>query len=146
MLFQVQVFELKQWFVNRGPKNYSYQQISWCEKIGYRITEVKDLTNAICNYYRCEGAVGATPSSSDAYYERNIGAGLFAEWGAMGDYNDANFNDTFGDSWWHWTDEVLNQGNSWDKNYRYIVSANTGMIDLTGNWGGGGVNLVCVSH
>ena len=140
-------FQLKQWFVNRGPKNYSYQQISWCEKIGYRITEVKDLTNAICpsNNYRCQGFVGATPSSSDGYYERNIGAGLFAEWGSMGDYN-ANFNDFQTSLWWYWTDEVLNQGNDYDKNYRYIVSARYGHVDLTGNWGGGGVNLVCVSH
>ena len=138
-------FELKQWFVNRGPKNYSYQQISWCEKIGYRITEVKDLTNAGCDYYRCEGAVGATPSSSDSYYERNIGAGLFAEWGSMGDYN-ANFNDILTSHWWYWTDEVVNQGNDYDKNYRYIVSAKFGHIDLGMNYGGGKFNLVCVSH
>ena len=63
----------------------------------------------------------------------------------MGDYN-ANFNDFQTSLWWYWTDEVLNQGNSWDKNYRYIVSARYGHVELTGNWGGGGVNLVCVSH
>ena len=64
-------FELKQWFINRGTtvyKNFDNQKL-WCEKIGYRLAKVEELTNA-------------NPPSSK-YYTRKIGAGLFTEWGNM---------------------------------------------------------------
>ncbi|OCG08773.1 hypothetical protein A9G13_01550 [Gilliamella sp. wkB178] len=89
-------FELKYWFVTRGG-NYAKApvQTTWCNSLGggYRMSQVKDLTNAVCTSQaiaagrNCEGAVGATPSSSTHYYQRNIGAGLFTEWGNMFYYN-----------------------------------------------------------
>ncbi|MCX8675966.1 hypothetical protein J3U16_11770, partial [Gilliamella sp. B3023] len=79
-------FTLKQWFVNRDDKQGSYPNtLSWCNSLGYRLVEVKDLTNASCptNHSDCRGSVGATPSSPDNHYMRHIDAGLLAEWGEM---------------------------------------------------------------
>ena len=90
-------FELKQWFVNRGPNWYSYSSVeSWCNKIGgYRMPKVMDLTNATCqgegSNADCQGAVGATPSSPDNRYRRHIGTGLISEWGRMDYYANAYF-------------------------------------------------------
>ena len=89
-------FKLKQWFVNRGAASYTYiRASSWCTAIGYRLPEIKDLTNASCQGVNsgslCQGAVGATPSSPNNYYQRHIGAGFFTEWGSASDYRDANF-------------------------------------------------------
>ena len=79
-------FELKQWFVNRGTVRYDYSGTSsWCTGIGYRMPDIKDLTNSDFNN------LGATPSSSGNYYQRRINAGFFTEWGAVGNYIDANF-------------------------------------------------------
>ena len=91
-------FVLKQWFVNRGTEYSSYPStLAWCTKIGgYRLSKVKDLTNATCRGVnsdsRCLGAVGATPSSPNNKYQRQIGAGFFTEWGDMSNYPSANFN------------------------------------------------------
>jgi len=53
------------------------------------------LTNATCQgngaSSKCEGAVGATPSSSNNHYQRRIGAGFFTEWGFMREYGNASF-------------------------------------------------------
>ncbi|OCG34608.1 hypothetical protein [Gilliamella sp. Gris1-4] len=91
-------FKLKQWFVNRGDKSdYVPNQTTWCNSLGYRMSRVSDLTNAVCsgfgvsNNYPCTGAVGATPSSSNNVYMRHIGAGFFTEWGVMYSYADAGF-------------------------------------------------------
>ncbi|OTQ72667.1 hypothetical protein [Gilliamella apis] len=88
-------FELKQWFIHRGNhKNNLSNMSSFCNKIGYRVAKVSDLTNAICptRYERlCGGAVGATPSSPDYMMRRHIGGGFFSEWGDMRDYREANF-------------------------------------------------------
>lgn len=89
-------FELKQWFVNRGDKDdTNYNQNSWCTSLGYRLSRVKDLTNAVCaglwSGWFCQGAIGATPSSNGNHYQRNIGAGLFTEWGRMDAYTDSGF-------------------------------------------------------
>ena len=89
-------FELKHWFVNRGTDSYNYDSASfWCTDIGYRLPDIKDLTNASCqgdnSGYLCQGAVGATPSSPNNYYQRHIGAGFFTEWGSVSNYSDANF-------------------------------------------------------
>ncbi|OCF97508.1 hypothetical protein [Gilliamella apicola] len=86
-------FELKQWIVNRGRSGISQAGVSsWCNRIGYRVPKVKDLTNAInpnCSWPRdCQGA---TPSSSGNYYSRHIGVGFFTEWGKMNYYRGANF-------------------------------------------------------
>ncbi|MCX8642676.1 hypothetical protein J3U65_09475 [Gilliamella sp. B3791] len=82
-------FELKQWFVNRARKldnlaNYS----SWCSNLGggYHLPQVKDLTNATGDSW-----TGGTPPSTGNYYDRNIGAGLFTEWGYMDSYTAAGF-------------------------------------------------------
>ena len=89
-------FELKQWFVNaaRTGDQYKYyqEQISWCRSIGYRMPEIKDLTNAIRG-----DKSGATPASPGNYYQRRIGAGFFTEWGSVAEYTDAGFR--VGHSW-----------------------------------------------
>ena len=83
-------FELKQWFVNaartRNHFKYYQEQISWCRSIGYRMPEIKDLTNAVSR-----DKSGATPASPGNYYQRRIGAGFFTEWGMVEDYTDAGF-------------------------------------------------------
>ncbi|OTQ68847.1 hypothetical protein B6D17_10990 [Gilliamella apis] len=92
-------FVLKQWFVHRGYDSYTYSSVeSWCNKIGgYRLPKVKELTNAICQEWSsgpyCRGAVGARPSSPDAYLRRHIGGGFFAEWGILANYPNANFKE-----------------------------------------------------
>ena len=93
-------FELKQWFINRGKTVYTNfeNQKSWCEKIGYRLAKVEELTNA-------------NPPSSK-YYTRKIGAGLFTEWGNMHVYG-------FGFDYW------TSSGN--DENH-LAVDAYTGAI------------------
>ena len=79
-------FVLKQWFVNRGDKKYTHASMSsWCTNIGYRLSKVKDLTNA--NYNN----LGATPSSSGNHFQRTIGAGFFSEWPRPVSYKGANF-------------------------------------------------------
>ena len=92
-------FVLKQWFVNRGGGSsyrHTYASIaSWCTNFGYRLPKVKDLTNASCSGLgsssHCQGAVGATPSSSGNYSQRRIAGGLFSEWGNMIFYKGNNF-------------------------------------------------------
>ncbi|MCX8661479.1 hypothetical protein J3T98_10975 [Gilliamella sp. B2772] len=80
-------FQIKQWFVNRGQGYYTYSNMeSWCNKIGYRMPTVKDLTNAT----RHE-VTGATPSSPDDHYQRRIGASFIAEWGNLNKYEKAGF-------------------------------------------------------
>ncbi|WP_085164976.1 hypothetical protein [Gilliamella bombi] len=84
-------FELRQWFVNRGGQRTSYSnQTTWCNSLGYRPPQVRNLTNS--NYNN----LGAAPSSSDNHYQRNIGAGFFTEWGSMQYYADVGFvNDAY---------------------------------------------------
>ncbi|WP_141673473.1 hypothetical protein [Gilliamella sp. Bim3-2] len=86
-------FKLQAWFVNRGeysPDSPSSQAV-WCSGLGYRMPQVKDLSNTDCAYLgsSCQGAL---PSSSGNYYSRQIGAGLFSEWGSMQYYNNAEFS------------------------------------------------------
>ncbi len=81
-------FELKQWFVNRRSSSVSSSgHALWCDNIGYRLSSMADLTNAVNGRN-----IGATPSSPGNYYQRRIGAGLFTEWGVMSTYTGANFN------------------------------------------------------
>ncbi|OTQ54066.1 hypothetical protein B6D06_00310 [Gilliamella apis] len=95
-------FELKQWFFNNGnnPTNYSNVS-SFCNHYGYRLPKVKDLTNASCQRWlsgpECQGAVGATPSSSFNEALRHIGAGFFTEWGEMRVYSDTTY---YGGLYW----------------------------------------------
>ena len=89
-------FVLKQWFFNNGNNSTYYPSASsYCNRYGYRLPKLKELTNASCTGgwnslpYDCQGA---TPSSgrSDSNY-RHIGAGFFTEWGEMRKYSDATF-------------------------------------------------------
>lgn len=89
-------FKLKQWFIDRHTVsgNIPNNHIDWCQKIGYRLANVRDLTNASCqgvNRDKCAkysaGLVGATPSSPNNFYQRVIGAGLFSEWGHLYNYD-----------------------------------------------------------
>ncbi|MCX8676005.1 hypothetical protein J3U16_11970, partial [Gilliamella sp. B3023] len=82
-------FTLKQWFVHRGFKLDTPSNIlSWCNSIGYRMSGVRDLTNAV----RTDVVVpSATPSSPGNYYMRHIGAGFVPEWGSMDHYSDIDF-------------------------------------------------------
>jgi hypothetical protein len=71
-------FVLQKWFVVREARN-SIRQSVWCNGIGYRLPQVKDLTNAICdakNQHYCRNLVGATPSSTGNHYQRRIGGDL----------------------------------------------------------------------
>ncbi|OTQ69725.1 hypothetical protein B6D17_10030 [Gilliamella apis] len=87
-------FVLKQWFIASYTSKtiaISFDDaLSWCNKTGYHLPKVSDLTNGSCP--GCQGAVGATPSSPDRYLRRHIGAGFFSEWGLMSDYGSGNFN------------------------------------------------------
>ena len=92
-------FTLKQWFVNRGTISDTYPNtLSWCNRIGYRMPSVRDLTNSV----RTESPAisGATPSSRDNHYMRHIGSGFFAEWGRMFDYTTIGLT-----SYWLWTSD-----------------------------------------
>ena len=99
-------FVLKQWFVNSGYRytdTYSRTE-AWCSRIGYRVPNVRDLTNAPCRARNpedaCNGLVEATPSSPDNVARRHIGGGFIAEWGKIFNYTGANFYDSF-----YWTQD-----------------------------------------
>ncbi|OTQ54527.1 hypothetical protein [Gilliamella apis] len=100
-------FVLKQWFIVSALSD-SWSPIpfvkasSWCNKTGYRMPKVRDLTNASClsdsrsrgaceNYANGLNALTATPSSPDNTIRRHIGAGFITEWGDMTAYTGANF-------------------------------------------------------
>ncbi|OTQ68783.1 hypothetical protein B6D17_11020, partial [Gilliamella apis] len=98
-------FVLKQWFIVSAHSD-SWAPIpfvkasSWCNKTGYRMPKVRDLTNASClsdssgaceNYANGLNALTATPSSPDNFARRHIGAGFITEWGDMNTYTGANF-------------------------------------------------------
>ena len=101
-------FVLKHWFVNRGNRMYTYASMSsWCTNIGYRLSKIKDLTNA--NYNN----LGATPSSSGNHLQRTIGAGFFSEWPIPASYKGANFV-----NYYYWTSDPTN----------FIVVAHTGEV------------------
>ncbi|WP_131798786.1 hypothetical protein [Gilliamella apicola] len=128
-------FVLKQWFVNRGDRNqYTYSSTeSWCNKIGgYRVPKVKDLTNAFCSSRNvsqgiCPDAVGATPSSSNYWYMRYIGAGFSSEWGRLSDYTAANFGRANGDP------AYLTSDLSRDRNKRLAVFTDYGRVNDYGH-------------
>ncbi|MWN32601.1 hypothetical protein GQ596_09110, partial [Gilliamella sp. Pra-s60] len=114
-------FVLRQWFVNRGYKyDHTPNHITWCNSLGYRLSQVRDLTNAVCSGWQsdsnCRGAVGATPSSSNNVYMRHIGAGFFTEWGRMDNYADAGFVYDY-----YWTSDVI------DSNFR--VHSSDGFVN-----------------
>ncbi|MWP62196.1 hypothetical protein [Gilliamella sp. Pas-s25] len=98
-------FVLQKWFVNRGRKFDTFQnQESWCSSLGYRMVQVKDLTNSACRGpsagLHCRGVISATPLSTGNHYQRQIGAGFAAEWGDTGIYTRAGFENHF-----YWTSD-----------------------------------------
>ena len=98
-------FVLKQWFVKRGVKEFTYYRIApWCDNIGYNLPKVKDLTNATCqgasSGSHCIGAVGATPASPNNSYQRYIGTGFFSEWGDMSFYDFNGIRGVWGNYYW----------------------------------------------
>ncbi|OCG07971.1 hypothetical protein A9G13_07145 [Gilliamella sp. wkB178] len=116
-------FELQQWFVNRGGKWDTYANTSfWCRSLGggYRLSKVKDLTNAVCDGSWCQSNPWpvATPSSTENIYQRNIGAGLFTEWGDVTDYTAAGFVNPY--YWWTSDSSGSNQ---------YYVNSDAGFVD-----------------
>ncbi len=117
-------FTLKQWFVNRRSWVGSYfNALSWCNNLGYRyrVPSVKDLTNASCrgnnSGSHCQGAVGAIPSSPNNYFQRHIGSGFFAEWGAMYGYSGAGFA-----AFYYWT------SNWYDGSFSFVLDARDGDV------------------
>ncbi|MCX8663772.1 hypothetical protein [Gilliamella sp. B2911] len=114
-------FTLKQWFVHRGSvyKNYS-NTLSWCNRIGYQVPRVKDLTNASRDWNGNPISIGAPPSSPGRHYMRHIGSGFFSEWGTMDYYSGVGFNYT-----WYWTSDP---GGS----TQFVVGTNYG--DVTWNY------------
>ena len=122
-------FELKQWFINRGETSYpniSYtnlnNQKSWCDKIGYRLATAEELTNS--NYNNLD----SSSPSSDNYYKRQIGAGLFSEWGNMSHY---------GFDYDYWTSTSDSSGSN-----NIAVDAYTGLVKLSSVSNGG--YAVCI--
>ncbi|OCG08936.1 hypothetical protein A9G13_02440 [Gilliamella sp. wkB178] len=120
-------FVLRQWFV-KGKYDTIGIQERWCRSLGggYRLTKIKDITNARCD---CRGAVNATPASGKRYYNRNIGAGLLAEWstGTM-----------FGN-----TTQYCRLSDSGDY---YIIKIRNGEISLGAGGPSGGVNDKYLSY
>ena len=122
-------FVLKQWFINRGEVGQTpTNQISWCDSIGYRLSRVKDLTNAACpetllrqsdsqiefepvGDSRCKGSIGAMPLSMGNSYQRIIGAGLYSEWGRMDFYSGSNFS--IGAGFANWTSDKSSYPGGW---------------------------------
>ncbi|OCG13307.1 hypothetical protein A9G24_07735 [Gilliamella sp. App6-5] len=114
-------FVLRKWFINRGDKSdTASNQVAWCRSLGYRLAQVKDLTNAVCfglnsgNY--CQDAIGATPSASDNFYQRQIGAGFFTEWDQIFDYAGIDF------TLWYWTSDTTG-------NLQFYVGVMGGGVD-----------------
>ena len=118
-------FTLKQWFVNRGAKwEYYPDTLSWCNSLGYRLPKVKDLTNASCHGVnsgsKCQGSVGAIPSSPNNYYQRHIGAGFVTEWGSL--YKFSGLIGFFTE--WYWTSDL----HPTDSSYQFVVNTNDGVV------------------
>ncbi|NUF49774.1 hypothetical protein [Gilliamella sp. ESL0250] len=113
-------FVLQKWFVTRGDGRKSQpEQISWCSRLGYRLSQARDLTNSVCSprdviHNNCQGIVTSTPSSDLNGYKFNIGAFL-TEWGYTPLYTGAGF---YSDVWV--SDELDNR--------RFIMLIDTGGI------------------
>ncbi|MCO6550974.1 MAG: hypothetical protein J6580_09895 [Gilliamella sp.] len=97
-------FELRQWFVYRDNLNgypHHSDQLAWCNGLGYRMSRVRDLSNAKCGIYWpfCSNGIDDS-SSSGNYYQRRIGGGFFAEWGEPHSYfGGKDFNSPYAVCW-----------------------------------------------
>ncbi|MWP61982.1 hypothetical protein [Gilliamella sp. Pas-s25] len=145
-------FVLQKWFVIRGDYKYDprkgwggtfQEQEAWCPSLGYRLTQVKDLTNAVCidrgdgkdstnPYFECPGSkFGAMPSSPYNGVQRRIGAGFVTEWGWP-----TYYIHHFYPAMWIWTS---------DSDGDYAYSTDTGGGPLERIWKGNYRNTVCVT-
>ncbi|MCX8706250.1 hypothetical protein [Gilliamella sp. B3783] len=145
-------FELKQWFVVRplGVGDITVDNaLSWCGSLGggYRLPLVKELTNSIgrsdwCGATSvCSGGKSPLPTlgippSSGNYFQRNIGAGLFTEWGDM--YY-----------WLYYRSAGFNRGGYWatasdGSDLLFGAYAGNGAVNFIGNAKNTTYNLVCV--
>ncbi|MCX8675959.1 hypothetical protein J3U16_11735, partial [Gilliamella sp. B3023] len=117
-------FTLKQWFVNRDfiPGLY-HDHLSWCNRIGYRMPRLKDLTNSVRIAYPTIS--GATPSSPGNHYMRHIGSGFFTEWGNMGDYSSVSFKKEISDNYF-WTSDP-----DYGSDNRFLVSPINGSVNYS---------------
>ncbi|MCX8663527.1 hypothetical protein, partial [Gilliamella sp. B2911] len=112
-------FTLMRWFVNRGSKKDRYPQtLSWCNRIGYQMLRLKDLTNAVGSE---PPFISATPSSSGNYYMRHIGSGFFTEWGNMANYSGVGYNKQL-----YWTSDFTGS-------YQFTVSVFEGHVRWNDN-------------
>ncbi|MDF7666804.1 hypothetical protein PT273_02915 [Orbaceae bacterium ESL0727] len=79
-------FKLSKWFIVNpyAPWNSinttNGYDVNYCSRYGtgYRIPHIAELTNANGNFTSWTGSLG---SQGTIYYTRQIGGGLFAEWG-----------------------------------------------------------------
>ncbi|OCG44865.1 hypothetical protein A9G35_07630 [Gilliamella sp. Choc5-1] len=140
-------FVLQKWFVNRGNiKGFSPNQMSWCNSLGYRLSQVKDLTNQACDrkssyYFNCsDGVDGAKPASHHNGYQRQIGAGLFTEWGDMSNYRDGDFKYNG-----YTTSEIYHSPGTTRDGAYYIVYSFFGNILVPANNGNNALLAVCVT-
>ncbi|OCG07975.1 hypothetical protein A9G13_07165 [Gilliamella sp. wkB178] len=103
-------FVLKYWFVHKGYIEAKRNEIiQWCSEIGYDMVSIGRLTNAV---YINPGQSWVAPDNS---YHRNIGVGLFTEWGDPRAYADAGYG-----NYYYWTGT--------DSRILYAVSATTGTV------------------
>ena len=117
-------FTLKQWFVNRGTKWDNYPNtLSWCNRTGYRLVKIKDITNA--KYVARSDVIipGAMPTSDFFLYMRYIGAGFSSEWGRVNNISDIGFTPI---NHWIWTSDS-------DGNGPFIVNITNGGVDWYNN-------------
>ncbi|MWP63000.1 hypothetical protein [Gilliamella sp. Pas-s25] len=145
-------FVLQKWFVIRDDYKYVpgkgwggtfQEQEAWCPSLGYRLTQVKDLTNAVCidrgdgkdstnPYFECPGSkFGALPSSPYNGVQRRIGAGFVTEWGWPVYYIDDLYP-----AMWIWTSDS-------DGDYAYSTDLSGGPLERI--WKGNYRNTVCVT-
>ncbi|MCX8684240.1 hypothetical protein J3U09_10965, partial [Gilliamella sp. B2889] len=117
-------FTLKQWFVNRGTKWDNYPNtLSWCNRTGYRLVKIKDITNAK-HVVRSDVIIpSATPTSDFFLYMRYIGAGFSSEWGRVNNISDIGFTPI---NHWIWTSDS-------DGNGPFIVNITNGGVDWYNN-------------
>ncbi|MWP29915.1 hypothetical protein [Gilliamella sp. Pra-s54] len=121
-------FVLRKWFVNRGNQKKPYSDhLAWCNSLGYREPQVKDLTNAVLIAQDASVISGATPLAPHNGYQRRIGAGFFTEWGNVGNYVDFGSSGSY-----YWTSESDTSSINVAK---FIVNGGDGRISyLTPYW------------
>ncbi|MWP61771.1 hypothetical protein [Gilliamella sp. Pas-s25] len=111
-------FTLQKWFVSRkGALKRLPEQQSWCSSIGYRLPQVRDLTNARSRF-------SATPLSSGNHYQRRLGAGLFTEWSPMNRYDRAELYYSY------WTSDGMPVPDGSYKHGDLIVASYSGHIGV----------------